>query len=31
MLQGPIGDTVWVWYLADFETPNGVFNFREVG
>jgi hypothetical protein len=30
MLQGPVRDTVWAWCLADFETPNGVLNFRGV-
>jgi len=23
MLQGPIWNTVWAWYLADLETPDG--------
>jgi len=23
MLKGPIRNTVWAWYLADLETPDG--------
>ena len=26
MLQGPVGNAIRVWCLADFETPNGILN-----